>query len=332
MLRRLCWTGGLVAALLLVSAAAQAQWTWTPQTGRWINVKRLPKETAELQLEYARTLMLEGDYNKAMRETDKFDRFYGDTDLADENQFLRGEVHMAQGEVRKAAKAFQRVVTGYPDSDLFDRVIEKQYEIGDRLYEKGQKKIRKRWRPFRKKPFKYAAEIYAMVVDNRPFTNEAAEAQYKVGLCQFTREEYIAAAYDYRRVIEDYPDSDWVDDAGYGLATCYHAASLPAAYDQTPSFLTVRAIDDFAERFPNDPRADELKTIRQQMRETIARQRLKTARFYEDRRQFKAARVSFDVVAEQFDDTAVVEEARQWLAENPAPERPAYGRKAREGL
>jgi hypothetical protein len=48
------------------------QWTWTPQTGRFINVKRMPKETAELQIEYARSLYMQGELKKALKETEKF--------------------------------------------------------------------------------------------------------------------------------------------------------------------------------------------------------------------------------------------------------------------
>ena len=52
----------LAIALLLATGFAQAQWTWTPQTGRFVNLKRMPKETPELQLEYARSLKITDRY------------------------------------------------------------------------------------------------------------------------------------------------------------------------------------------------------------------------------------------------------------------------------
>jgi len=310
--------GGALLAGLTVAALASAQWTWTPQTGRWINIKNLPKETAELQFEYARSFLIEGDYKKALRETKKFETFYGDTDLADDNLFLRGEIRLAEGDYQGAAKRFQQVLMNYPETDLYDGVIAKQYEIADRYYEQGDARQGKRWRVFKKRPFKRALEVYTMVIDSQPFTTAAAEAQYKLGLCQFAREEYLAAAYEYRRATEDYPDSEWVDDASYGLVTCYYEASLPADYDQTPSALTIRAIDDFTGRFPADARGDELAAVRQEMRETMAQQRMLTARFYERRRDFEAARISCEVVVEEFAGTAAAAEAQQWLTENPA--------------
>jgi outer membrane protein assembly factor BamD len=209
-----------------------------------------------------------------------------------------------------SAKEFQQVITNYPDTDLYDAVIEKQYEIGDRFYELGQKRLEKRWAFFRKRPFKKAVEVYSMVIDNQPFQDTAAEAQYKIGLCHFTREEYVEAAYEYQRVLEDYAGSDWVDDASYGLAMCYYEASLPPDYDQTRSKLAIDALDEFKARFPEDERVEGLAAKREEMREKIAQQRLDTARFYEKRRRFTAARMYYEVVVEQFPDTSAATDAK----------------------
>ena len=330
---RACCAGAAMAALVLLAMPAHGQWTWTPQTGRWINIKNLPKETAELQIEFARTFLIEGDHKRAFKETNKFANFYPDSDLADQNQFLRGEIRMAQDKLVGAANEFQLVVTMYPDSSLYDDVIAKQYEIGDILYEKGQARLRKKWRLFRKRGFKQAIEVYSMVIDNQPFTDAAAEAQYKVGLCHHTREEYIEAAYEYKRVIEDYSTSEWVDDASHGLAVCYCDSARPPDYDQEPSQLAVNAIDDFTERFPDDERVADLEAKRAGMRESIAQQRLQTAQFYEKRRSFDSARTYYEVLVEKFDETAAADAARQWLEDNPvmevrAADRVLHGKRA----
>ena len=314
--------GLLIAVVFVVVCTTAHAWVWNPATGRWINEKNLPQPTAELQVEAARSLMEQGEYKRALRETNKFDKYYLDSEWADDNQFLRGEINLRQGDFMDAAKEFQQVITNYPDTDLYDAVIEKQYEIGDRFYERGQKRLEKRWTLFRKRPFKKAVEVYSMVIDNQPFQDTAAEAQYKIGLCHFTREEYVEAAYEYQRVLEDYAGSDWVDDASYGLAMCYYEASLPPDYDQTRSKLAIEAIDEFKARFPEDERVEGLAEKREEMREKIAQQRLDTARFYEKRRRFTAARMHYEVVVEQFPDTSAATTAKLWLDEAVADGQP----------
>jgi outer membrane assembly lipoprotein YfiO len=308
----------MAVAVMTVQFSAAAQWVWTPETGRLVSEKRLPKETDELQLEYARSLYLAGEHKKALKETDKFENYYGDSELADQNQFLRGEIRLAQDRPVQASTTFQQVIDAYPETELYDTVIEQQYAIGDALYDEGVARKDKKWRMFKKKPFKQAVDVYTMVIGNQPFTDAAGEGQYKIGLCHFTREEYIEAAYNYQRVIEVYPASDYVDEAGYGLAMCYYNTSERPDYDQIPSFLAIDAIDDFRARFPTDERNTDLAEKRKEMRERIASQRLQVAGFYERRRKFEAAEIYYSVVVEQFPETEAADQAREWLSSREA--------------
>lgn len=309
----------LVAVCLTILAAlpVQAQWSWTPQTGRWVNTKRLPKETAELQLEFARSLMVQGNYDRAWRETDKFQQFYEESEFTDDNQFLRGEIRQAQHRYIDSAKQFQQLISGFPNSDLYDKAIAKQYELGDALYARGQEKMQDKWALYKKRPLKRAIEVYSMVIDNQPFTPQAAEAQYKVGLSRYARKEFVEAAFEYRRVVEDYPASEWVDEASYGLAMCYYERSLSPAYDQSPSQLAADAVDTFVQKYPADPRVAELQQIKGEMQEKMAQHRLQVAQFYEKRREFESAKVYYQVVVDQFSGTTAAGKAQEWLDAHP---------------
>jgi outer membrane protein assembly factor BamD len=310
----------VLAMTFFVADVAHAQWTWTPQAPRFTRLRKLPKENPELQIQYARGLMMKGDVRQAWEETNKFTEFYGDSDMADQNQFLRGEIKMKQGKWVDAAKEFQRLLSTYPQTTLYNDAIKKQYEIGDSLYERGQKKLKQWWNPARKRTLKHAVEVYSMVIENQPFTLAAAEAQYKLGLCHDVRKEYTEAAFEYKRVIEDYKDSEWVDDACYSLALCYYKCSFAPAYDQSPSELAVRAVDDFSERYPADPRVADLKQKRQEMRNKIAQQQVLTAQFHEKRREFDSARIYYELLSTQYKDTASAPSAQKWLAEHPKTE------------
>src|SRR5690606_38448022 len=70
----------LTVAVFAIMPVAHGQWLWTPQTGRFIDIDRQPKETPELQVEFARSLLIEKRYKAALRETNKFEDFYGDSE------------------------------------------------------------------------------------------------------------------------------------------------------------------------------------------------------------------------------------------------------------
>lgn len=326
----------LLAMVVLIFSAshAAAQWTWTPETGRFVNLNSMPKETPELQVNHARSLMLEGRYRDARHETEKFDEFYGSGEKADENQFLRGEIEFLDESYVDAAEEFQKVVTSYPDSPLYDDVIAKQYEIGDAMFDLGQETEVKRENTsalkfgffrhrFGKRHYKRAIDVYAMVIDNQPFTEEAAQAQYKVGRCHFAREEYTESAFEYRRVLEDYAGSVWVADAGHGLARSYEEMSLEPSHDQAPSYLAIEAVEDFTIRYPADARVGPLNAMSEAMFEKIAEQRFRTAKFYERRQKIDSARVYYEITAGKFSGTQAAEKAEAWLEAHPHVERAA---------
>jgi len=165
--------------------------------------------------------------------------------------------------------------------------------------------------------------VYSIVLENQRFTDAAARAQYRIGLSHFTRGQYIDASFEYREVLERYPNSEYVRDASYGLVRTYQELSLGPDYDQEPSQLTMNRIDDFASQFPGDPRLEEVAQVRVEMKENIAQQRLQTAKFYERRRLFLSAHVSYTAVAEQYPDTVAGGEAEEWLGERAGPQTTA---------
>jgi outer membrane protein assembly factor BamD (BamD/ComL family) len=320
----------VILVLVSVADAASAQWTWTPETGRFVNMDNLPKETPELQVEYTRTLMVGGDYSRAFEETDKFNEFYADSDFADENQYLRGEIKLADEKYVVAAREFQSVISKFPESGLYDQVIRKQYEIGDELYARGEQRMSTRTaramqesRYLRRlnfranRPFKKAIDVYTMVIENQPFTPEAAEAQYKIGKCNFARQEYLDAGFEYRRVIEDYPDSEWVREASFDLTRCYEEAALDPDYDQAPAQLAMDSIAEFKRRFPEDSRVADREVVSVKMNENIAEQRFRTARHYEKRDDLDAARIYYEITAYEFPGTEASTKALEWIEQNP---------------
>jgi len=323
-----CRIAACSALLILAAGAASAQWVWTPETGRFVNMDNLPKETPELQVEFERSLVISGDYKGAWTETEKFDEFYGDSDFADQNQFIRGEIRLGQGKYVDASEEYQKVVTLHPGSSLYDTVIRKEYEIGDTLYDKGMKRTGGKtgglmshkplsWvRSLQRRPFKNAIKVYSTVIENQPFTPEAAEAQYKIGKCHFAREKYLEAGFEFRRVIEDYAESEWVKEASFDLTRAYEESSLDPDYDQGPSQLAITAISEFERRYPDDPRVAERNEVKDEMRESIAEQRFRSAKYYERRRDLDAARIYFEITAYEFDGTKAAQKAAQWLADN----------------
>ena len=302
----------IAVVLVAYAGAANAVWVWTPETGRWVNPKNQPKETPEAQLEYASQLRLAGDYEEALGEYEKFFKFYPDSDLCPEAQFQIGELYEARGDYERASKEYQKVVSNWRASDLFDKVLEKQYEIADRFYQEEMARTR-RFRLFRGRYLRRAIRIYEQVIENAPFGPAAAQAQYRIAECYFASGHYLEATYEYQKVLDEYPSSEWAGQAMYGLAMCYYEQALPAEYDQTIARKSVEQFRLFAGLYPDDPKTQEATQKIADLLEEMARQQLVVAAYYEKIQRPDSARVYYRTVVAKYPGTQAADEAKEKL-------------------
>ena len=293
---------------LAFAGSASAVWVWTPETGRWVNPKNQPKETAEAQLEYANQLRLAGDYDEALSEYEKFFMFYPDSELCAEAQFQVGGLYEARGDYERASNEYKKVISNWPTSDFFDKVIEKQYEIADWFCQKEAKRAG-RFTLFRGRYLLKAIEIYEWVIENAPFGRAAARAQYTIADCNFALGRYLEATYEYQKVLDEYPASGWAGQATYGLAICYYKQALPGEYDQTIARKAVEQFRLFVRMHPDDSKTEEAEMRIAELREDMARQQLMIARFYERIEKPASARLYYGFAVAKYPGTEAASEA-----------------------
>jgi len=301
--------GTMLLVCSLFMSTAGAVWVWTPQTGKWVNPKNQPKETAEAQLEYANQLRLAKEYDEALAEYGKLFRFYPDSELCPQAQFQIGELFEAKGDYMRANNEYQKVVANWSTSDLFGKVIEKQYELADRFYQQELDR-RDKFALFRGRNLRRAISIYDQVIKNAPFGPAAARAQYRKAECYFASGQYLEATYEYQKVLDEYPASEWSGQAMYGLAMCFYKQALPAEYDQTIARKAIEQFDTFARMYPDDPKINSATTKIKELREEIARQQLVIAAFYERTQKPDSARVYYRSVIAAFPATQAASQAK----------------------
>ncbi len=304
-----------VVATCLWHVPANAVWVWTPETGRWINPARQPRATPEEQLNYARQLTRNGDYDEALEQFERFFEFYGDTDIADRAQFEKAQCLESAGEHLEASREYQKVIANWPDTKLFSEVIAKEYEIGDRFYELARED-KDKFFLFRNRNLKRAVEVYNQVIENQRYTEEAAEARYKIGLCYFSRGRYDDARFEYDDLLEQYPASKWTPLALYGLAMCRYHGVMPAVYDQERTEEALTAFQRFVDEYSDNPRVPDAKVKILELQEIVAEKKFRIAEHYLNRGRENSAKMYFLAVLEDYPETSWAERARPFLEES----------------
>lgn len=317
------WVG---AALVVAGAPdpASAGWIWTPESGRWVNPNNQPKESASLQFQHAESLLEKGEYDEAVREFERVLEHFPTSSYGDLAQFSIGRAHEGAGAWDLAAEAYQKTIDQYPGTRLFERVITKQYELGNKYYERAMKiaaerRLMPNWREFfgGDNDFDRAIGVYQRVVDNQPFTESAAEAQYRIGLCYMQQEEWELAGAAYDEVQDMYPTSPWAGEAAFSAAEAQFRQSLPAVYDQTAVDNAMERFEYYLRHYGDATRREQIEGMMAELRDRRAEHEFRIAEWYHRNYKFESARLYYREVITGYADTEWAALSRQQLAQLP---------------
>ena len=279
---------------------AEAFWVWTPESNKWVNPKLTVKETPAEQLDFALELYRAKQFEKAVTELKKVIKHYPRAREAAEAQFYLGVIEEEESNFSKAFKNYQTLVEQYPFSERFGEVIQRQYNIGMKLLEgKGRKSF-----------FQGAlgnealvVEIFRTVIKNSPYGQYAAPAQYNIaiylqekGLLQEARDEF-------EKTINDYPESEWAQTARYQIALSDAKRSSGASYEQKVTKVAIQELEGVLKDNPEAELSNEAKRRIKVLKEKEAQQHFLVAEFYEKRKEYRAARIYYNKIIENYKNT-----------------------------
>ncbi len=146
----------------------------------------------EAQLEYQNM-----NYTKAAALLNRLSEEYAGTDAADQGLFLMGNLYFQQGKIDLAAEKFKRFIDSYGGSEI---LMSSGY-AGYAACLEAQNKS------------KEAAEYYVKAQKADPEFVEASNYLYLAALNYIAINEYQSAEALLRRIVEDYPEGQRMQDA-----------------------------------------------------------------------------------------------------------------------
>ena len=295
----------IIVLLVLASAAyapaAFAAWIWSPQTG-WVGPTGAVKDTPEEQLAFATAFFDRHDYKRAKTEFKKLLKAYKDSREAAEAQYYLGRCQEETGDYYKAFQEYRKTIQIYPSTKRFDEILEREYQQANYFLAGKKRKLfgLPAFLPARDK----AVEIFQAIVDDGPFSEYGQLAQYKLGLAHLALQDYEAAVGAFEQVISRYPDSPLVDDARFQIAQASLKGTFKPNYDQSPTDLAVRELDNFLREYPESELSGEATTRLHELKERRAQHDYHVAQFYERRRHPASALIYYESIVNRFPETA----------------------------
>ena len=236
------------------------------------------------------------DYKAAMKQFKKMQKEFPMSKHA-----IRGWEYIAQcenalGDKYASFEAYQKIWDNHKNFNKLSTITKNQMNIADNF--------------FKLKRYKIAIELYNKILENAPYSDSAASAQYSIAHSLLNREDYYASKEEFIKLIQNYPESQLIDDAAYNLGYVNYLQSTEKEYDQTATTQAIAAFRQFIHQFPSSPNVYNAQKYIQKLRNRKAASLFRTGEYYENIRAPKAANISFREVIDQYPDTDYAMRAR----------------------
>lgn len=301
----------LISILFIACAApSYAFWIWTPETNKWVNPKYAVKDTPKEQLVYAEEFYQQKDYKKALQEYGKLIQHYPKSREAPQAQLGIGQCYEGLNNEYRGFQEYQKIIEKYPFSDLAPEVIERQYKVGEKLLQNPSKS-----------QFimtitggEYdVIDVFRTVIKNAPYGKYAAVSQYKIGLYLSEKKMYQEARDEFEKVVNDYPESEWVKPAKYQIAVVDAARSSGAQYEQAVTKAAKEEFEEFTKSYPDAQLSEKARAELAALNNKEAENNFVVAKFYLKNKKYEAAKIYYNTVVDEYPDTPWAAKAKAEL-------------------
>lgn len=300
----------LLSLFFVPAFDSYAAWLWSPESGKWTNLKDAPKDSPEHQFAVAQEFYDKKDYARAADELDKLIQTFPNTRWAAESQFHKGVCYEGLGDIGKAAESFKILVERYPYSERVNDAIEHEFELAEAMMEgKKTKFLGMAIIPAKDK----AADLYRHIVKSAPFGPYGAVAQFRLAEAELALGNYEESERAFQAVIDDYPTSEYAPKAKFRIAEVSYQTAIKEETHVDSTDKALENMEGFKTAYPESHMKYEADEAIKNLREQKAQSVFDVAAFYHRRKKFKSAQVYYQDVVQNYPDTEAATRAIEHL-------------------
>lgn len=293
--------GVFLSLFFLFSPVADADWVWSPDQGKFVNTDEGGQDESQESFDSALELFKEKKLDKAADEFQRLLKKYPKSRVAPEAEYRLGTIYEETGDFLRAHKTYQALIKNYPQSERFEEVIEREYQIGNAfLSGKKGKILGLEIAP----SLPSAIEVFKQIVEAAPFGPFGDKAQYLIGVANYRAGHYDDAITAFQELIDQYPQSEFAKDARLQMAEASYARSKIETRDQGALDAAAQQADRYLKRYPGSEDAEKAAKIRQEVDEKNSEKNFRIGLYYEKENYLESALIYYRDTAKRYPDTA----------------------------
>lgn len=161
-----------------------------------------------------------------------------------------------------------------------------------------------------------ATEIFQTVIYDYPGETLVDTAQYYLALSYYANEDFILGRVEFNRLINYYPSSVFTPHAVFMKAVClFESAPKHHGLDQSQVKESITEFEDFVIDFPESEFAPQVHAYLDQARSRLVQKDYDAAMVYYRMRAYKAAKIYFQLVIDNYTTTSLAGNALYYISE-----------------
>ncbi len=275
----------------------------------WFGVKR---DTPAEQLAYAQELEAEGDYKGAAKANDALVREWPSSKEAPQAQLKFVKLLAVQLEdYEEAFEQLEYLLDFYSRDCDYLEMVEYGYKLVNTMIDK-----KKSWFGFSFLSNRLVRQHYESIVRRAPGASYIPEAMLKIADLREQDSQYEEAVKVYATLQNKYPVTNEARTAAYREAAARMWLCRRLAYNIPRCRDTVGYLKMTIQRLPNLEQVEELKGWLVELKNYIAEDAFRSAKFYDSKQRTRhAARSSWEMFLSEYPDSPHADEARARIAE-----------------
>ena len=158
-----------------------------------------------------------------------------------------------------------------------------------------------------------ASSLFQDLVNVYRGTSKADDIYYYYAKSLIGQKDYLMANHYFKSLIDEYPTSDYVEEAQFMTGYCEYLLSPNARLDQTVTKQAIDALQYYINLYPFSDKVDEANRMIDELREKLMYKSYLNAKLYYDFQNYKAAVVALSNSLKDYPDSKYREDLMYML-------------------
>ncbi|MFA5554478.1 MAG: outer membrane protein assembly factor BamD [Phycisphaerae bacterium] len=307
----------LLTVFLLAGQVFSATTLKLEQGQDWKEVTSQPEDKYSLAVSELKMLVSQGKSEQIAPTVAMLKAKYPEINTPDFDLFVEAEWFYAEDKITHAVRAYDTLLSRYPQSPLYFVALDRQYSIAKEYLGGRKKPILK---VFRIAGYSEGVKIMDRVIDRAGNSPLGLKASRTIAESYESRGKYEEAYERWSEVSSKWPLGEPGKEALLSMARCKHAAYRGPDYDVSALVSAKSYYENFRQRYPEEAKQYEIDKRLEQIRQQIAYKEYKIGEFYQRTGNKQSSDIYANMIVGQWPDTIAARGARDILDKNQQPE------------